>query len=53
MMARLRESGAVELARMQAIEMATRAREALADVPPSPARDELDALVDLVLERDH
>lgn len=52
MMARLRESGAVEIARLQALEMATRARAALAVVPPSPARDELDALVDLVLERD-
>lgn len=53
MMSRLRESGAVEIARMQAMEMARRAREALADVPPSPARDELDALVELVLARDH
>lgn len=52
MMARLRETGAVEVARMQAMEMAGRARAALADVPPSAARDELDALVDLVLERD-
>jgi geranylgeranyl pyrophosphate synthase len=52
MMARLRESGAVEIARLQAMEMATRARAALADVPPSAARDELDALIDLVLERD-
>lgn len=52
MMARLRESGAVEIARLQAMEMAGRARAALADVPPSEARDELDALIDLVLERD-
>lgn len=53
MMSRLRESGAVEIARLQAMEMARRARAALENVPPSAARDELDALVDLVLERDH
>lgn len=52
MMARLRSSGAVEVARLQAQEMAQRARAALADIPPSPARDELDRLVTLVMERD-
>lgn len=52
MMARLRESGAVEVARMQANEMARRARKALEQVAPSPARDELEALVNLVLDRD-
>lgn len=52
MMARLRESGAVEVARMQANEMARRARKALELVPPSPARDELRALVDLVVDRE-
>ncbi len=52
MMARLRESGAVEVARMQAHEMARRARQALERVPPSPARDELGALVDLVVDRE-
>lgn len=52
MMNRLRNSGAIELARLQAIEMAGRARQALQDLPPSPARDELEALVDMVLERD-
>lgn len=52
MMNRLRSSGAIELARLQAIETAERARQALDDVPPSPARDELEALVDAVLERD-
>jgi geranylgeranyl pyrophosphate synthase len=52
MMNRLRHSGAIELARLQAIEMAERARKALDAVPPSAARDELEALVDMVLERD-
>jgi len=52
MMTRLRESGAVEIARLQAKEMGARARAALAHVPPSPARDELDDLIDLVLDRD-
>ena len=52
MMADLRSSGAVEIARAQAREMARRARAALAPVPPSPARDELAALVNMVLDRD-
>lgn len=52
MMARLRESGAVEVARMQAQEMARRAHQALGQVPPSPARDELAILVDLVVDRE-
>lgn len=52
MMSRLRESGAVEIARMQAHEVAQRARQALVNVPPSPFRDELENLVDVVLERD-
>jgi geranylgeranyl pyrophosphate synthase len=52
MMARLRESGAVEMARMQADEMARRARKAIEALPPSPARDELGALVDLVVDRE-
>ncbi len=52
MMANLRESGAVEIARMQAHEVARRARQALTRVPPSPARDELDDLIDVVLNRD-
>lgn len=51
MMARLRESGAVEVARMQAEEMGARARRALNSVPPSPARTELYNLVDMVLNR--
>ncbi len=53
MMQSLRESGAVEVARMQAEEMSGRAREALSRVPPSGARDELERLIDLVLDRDH
>lgn len=52
LMNKLRESGAVEIARLQAQELAQRAREALTIVPPSAARDELYDLVDLVLERD-
>jgi len=53
MMQNLRESGAVEVARFQADEMAGRARKALTRVPPSGARDELESLIDLVLDRDH
>ncbi|RMG89123.1 MAG: polyprenyl synthetase family protein [Chloroflexi bacterium] len=52
MLARLRESGAVDVARMQAIEVAERARTALYRLPPSPARDEMESLIDLVLNRD-
>ena len=51
MMIRFRESGAVDIARLQAIEMANRARTALEIVPPSPYRDEMESLLDLVLER--
>lgn len=52
MMERLRDSGAVDVARMQAMETARRARAALAKVPPSPMRNELESLVDQVLNRD-
>jgi geranylgeranyl pyrophosphate synthase len=52
MMEHLRDSGAVEIARLQARETADRARAALKRVPPSPIRDELDNLIDLVLDRD-
>jgi geranylgeranyl pyrophosphate synthase len=52
MMASLRESGAVEIARLQATEMAERARTALKQVPASPAKTELASLVELVLDRD-
>lgn len=51
MLARLRESGAVEVARLQAVETAQRARAALDGIPDSPARDEMLRLVDRVLER--
>jgi octaprenyl-diphosphate synthase len=51
MMANLRESGAVEIARMQAEETAVRARTALANVPPSPARTEMENLIEMVLDR--
>jgi len=52
MMGRLRESGAAELALAEASELAERARAALHDLPASPARDGLEALIDLVLQRD-
>lgn len=53
MMVRMRESGALALARLQAKEMADRARDALLVLPPSPARDELEGLIDLVIERSY
>ncbi len=53
MMSKLRTSGAIEAARLQALEMIDRARAALDDVPPSPARDELLSLTNDVLNRDH
>ena len=52
MIAQLRDSGAVELARMQAAEVARRARAALVPLPDSPAKETLLALVDLVMNRD-
>ena len=52
MMEHLRSSGAVEIAQLQAIETANRARAALKIIPPSTARDELFSLIDLVLNRD-
>jgi octaprenyl-diphosphate synthase len=51
MMASLRNSGALEIARLQAEETGRRARNALKAVPPSAARDELSDLIDLVLYR--
>jgi geranylgeranyl pyrophosphate synthase len=51
MMAELRDSGALEIAKMQAEETGQRARNALEGLPPSAARDELYALVDLVINR--
>ncbi len=52
MIAQLRDSGAVEIARMQAAEVARRARAALEPLPDSPAKETLLALVDLVMDRD-
>lgn len=51
MMSKLRESGAVEIARLQAIEVAERARTALYKIPSSTYRDEMESLIDLVLDR--
>ncbi|MFN2135059.1 MAG: polyprenyl synthetase family protein, partial [Candidatus Promineifilaceae bacterium] len=51
MMANLRESGALELVRLQAVESAERARQALIPLPPTSAKSELLSLVDLVLDR--
>lgn len=51
MMASLRESGAVDIARMQAEENASRARAALMNVPASPAKTEMEALITAVLQR--
>ena len=53
MMAKLRTSGAIEKARLQALEVIERARRALDDVPPSAARDELLSVTDDVLDRDN
>jgi octaprenyl-diphosphate synthase len=51
MMAKLRDSGAIELAMMQARELAAEARSGLLRLPASEARDELERLIDLVVER--
>lgn len=53
MMAKLRTSGAIEAARLEALNVIDRARAALDGVSPSPARDELMALTYEVLERNH
>lgn len=52
LMSRLRDSGAVEIARLQAVEIAGRARAALTQVPESPARQALYDLVDAVINRE-
>ncbi len=52
MLARLRDSGAVDVALARAHEYAMRARDALSTLPKSPARDELYALIDRVVERE-
>ena len=51
MMERMRDSGAIELAKLQAVEMGNRARKALSVLPDSPAKAELDGLIDKVLDR--
>lgn len=48
----VREKGGIQAARRVAREYAHRAREALAGLPASPAREVLDAAVDYVLARD-
>lgn len=52
MMIRLRDSGAIDLALAQAYEQANRARKALYQLPPSPTRDEMEALIELVVKRE-
>ncbi len=51
LMARLRDSGALEIARLQAEETGQRARDALSPLPPSAARKQLLDIVDTVLNR--
>jgi len=51
MLAQLRESGAIEIAKAQANDWANRAQDALFKIPNSPARDELDNLLHLVVHR--
>lgn len=51
MFRQLRESGALEIAHLQAVELAERARASLANVPPSAARDSLEKLVDEAVNR--
>jgi geranylgeranyl pyrophosphate synthase len=52
MLAKLRDSGAVDIALAQAREWANRSRKSLSLVPYSLAREELDNLVKLVIERE-
>jgi geranylgeranyl pyrophosphate synthase len=51
MLARLRDSGAVDVALAKAYDYARQAREALHLVPESHARRELEQLIDLVVNR--
>ena len=48
----LRESGAVEVARAEAQEMAGRARRAISRLPESAARQEMEQLIDSIVERE-
>lgn len=52
MLAKLRDSGAVDIALAQAREWANRSRKSLSLVPYSHAREELDNLVELVIQRE-
>lgn len=52
MMRQLRESGAVDVARIEADNMAQKAREALYQLPRSEARDQLESIIDLVRDRE-
>jgi len=52
MMARMLDSGAIEVAKAEALEMASRAREALSSLPESDARTELESLVGLAVARE-
>lgn len=51
MMNKLRESGAVDVARIEADRMAEKARACLQGLEPSPAVAELESIIDEVLER--
>ena len=51
MMDRMRDSGALELAKLQAAEMGDRARRALSRIPDSVGKEALDQLIDMVLDR--
>ena len=51
MMDRMRDSGALELAKMQAAEMGERARKSLKPLSESNIKDALDELVDMVVDR--
>ncbi len=51
MLNKLRESGAVDVARVEADRMAGKAREALSRLTPSPAVEALEAIIDDVLDR--
>lgn len=52
MMRQLRESGAVDVARIEADNMAQKAREALYQLPRSEARDQLESIIDLIRDRE-
>ena len=51
MLEKLRESGAADIAKIEAKRMADKARAALENVPPSIARDKLEDLITTVMDR--